>query len=254
MKKHRFNVAAIGFIILIVLVVVVLMSGSLRRTSHVALPDITQQSAANVGSSQYGEDAVNKIEVTPETVQAVIATLARPNSYMQLLVVEWLWGDTSALSQVSTYVSEDLTRVDLLRTDGKVRHIVTDGKHTAVWYDEEETAFVGNTGDISVDQEQTIPTYEDILQLDPKQIAKADYRMFSGENCIFVETVPDDLGIIQRYWVSVSAGLLVGAERLENGSAFYRVASQQLTTENAPAESLFKLPDGTDIRSYGSES
>ena len=254
MKEHRFNAAAIGFIILIVLVVVFLMSGSLRRTSHVALPDITQQSAANVGSSQYGEDAVNKIEVTPETVQAVIATLARPDSYMQLFVVEWLWGDTSALSQVTTYVNEGLTRVDLLRTDGKVRHIVTDGKHTAVWYDDEETAFIGKSGDVSADQEQTIPTYEDVLRLDSKQIAKADYRIFSGESCIFVETAPDDLGIVQRYWVSVSAGLLVGAERLENGSAFYRVASQQLTTENTPQDQLFALPDGSDIRSYSTES
>ena len=144
--------------------------------------------------------------------------------------------------------------MDLLRPDGKVRHIITDGKHTAVWYDDEKTAYVANTGDVSADQEQTIPTYEDILRLDSKKIAKADYRMFSEESCIFVETAPDDLDIVQRYWVSVSTGLLVGAERLEKGGAFYRVASQHLTTENIPVEELFKLPDGSDIRSYNSDS
>ena len=88
MGKRRFNAVAIGFIVLIVLVVGFLMSGSLRRTSHVTLPDITQQSTASPDSSQYEEDAVNKIEITPKTVQSAIATLARPNSYIQILVVD----------------------------------------------------------------------------------------------------------------------------------------------------------------------
>ena len=250
MRKHRFNAAAMGFIILIVLVVVFLMSGSLRRTSSVTLPDITKEASASIGSSQYGEDAVNKIEITRETVQAAIATLARPDSYIRILIVEWLWEKTSALSQVTVYVSEGTSRIDTLRADGRTRHVVTDGKHTAIWYDDEDAFYIGSAGDVSADQEQTIPTYEEVLQLDPVQIAKADYRIFSGENCIFVETIPDEFGIVQRYWISVSTGLLVGAERLENGIAFYRVASQQMTTENTLMDQLFELPDGSGIHSY----
>ena len=248
MGKHRFNVAAVGFIILIVLVVVFLMSGSLRRTSHVTLPDITQQSAASPDSSQYGEDAVNKIEITSETVQSAIATLARPDSYIQILVVEWLWENTSVLSKFSVFVYDDLTRIDSVRTDDRTRHVVTDGVRTAVWYDDDASYYIGNAGDVSADQEQSIPTYEDILQMDRLQIAKADYRIFSEESCIFVETVPDEYGIVQRYWVSVSSGLLVGAERMENGVTFYRVALQQASTENVLSEQLFLLPDGTSIR------
>ena len=248
MGKHRFNAAAMGFIILIVLVVGFLMSGSLRRTSHVTLPDITHQSTTSPDSSQYGEDAVNKIEIIPSTVQSAIATLERPNSYIQLLVVEWLWEDTNALSKITVFVQENLTRVDSVRPDGRTRHVVTDGIRTAVWYDDESTYYLGKAGDVSADQEQSAPTYEDILLLDPTQIAKADYRVFSEENCIFVETVPDEYGIVQRYWVSVSSGLLVGAECIENGVTFYRMASQQITTENALTGQAFLLPDGTDLK------
>lgn len=247
MRKHRFNAAAVGFIILIVLVVGFLMSGSLRRTSHVTLPDITQQSSSNVGSSQYGEEAVNKIEVNAETVQSAIATLSRPGAYSRVMIVEWIWEESSMLSKMTTYVSGDLTRVDSIRADGKIRHVVTDGIRTAVWYDDESTYYLGNAGDISADQEQSVPTYEDVLQMDPSHIAKADYRQFSSENCIFVETVPDEFGIVQRYWVSVASGLLVGAERLDHGTTFYRVASQQVITETFPTERIFVLPDGTSL-------
>jgi len=248
MGKRRFNAVAIGFIVLIVLVVGFLMSGSLRRTSHITLPDITQQSTASPDSSQYEEDAVNKIEITPKTVQSAIATLARPNSYIQILVVEWLWENTSALSKMTAYVYDELTRIDSMKPDGRTRHVVTDSVRTAVWYDDEAAYYIGNAGDVSADQEQSVPTYEEILQMDPQQIAKSDYRVFSEENCIFVETIPDEYGIVQRYWVSVASGLLIGAERMENGVTFYRMASQQITRENTLTEQLFLLPDGSNLR------
>ena len=247
MGKRRFNVAAMGFILLIVLVVGFLMSGSLRRTSHVTLPDLTQQSVAAPGSSQYEDEAVNKIEIKPETVQSAIATLARPNAYIQLLVGEWLWESSSALSPITTYAYEGLFRIDSVKTDGRTRHVVTNGERTAVWYDDSDTYYIGNAGDVSADQEQSVPTYEEILQMDPQQIAKADYRTFSQENCIFVETVPDEYGVVQRYWVSVAHGLLMGAEYLDNGVTFYRVASQQIATENTLTEQLFVLPDGSTL-------
>ncbi len=77
--------------------------------------------------------------------------------------------------------------------------------------------FSGPAGDISPDAEQAIPTYEDVLALPPEHIAQADYRMVSDVRCIYVETAEDDWGYTQRYWVSVDTGLLVVAERLQDG-------------------------------------
>lgn len=250
MKKHRFNAAAMGFIILIVIVVGLLMSRSLRRTSYVTLPDPIPQSSESVGSSQYGEDIVNKIEVTPATVQAVISTLARPESYSRILVVEWAWEDVSSISRMTVQVSGDLTKIDSQRSDGRIRHVVTDGVRTAIWYNDEKSYYVGSAGDVSADQEQSIPTYEDILRLDPEQIAMADYRIFSDENCIFVELKPDEFGVVQRYWVSVASGLLIGAERMDGNVPFYRVAAQQVTTENSVGEEAFRLPDGSTLADH----
>lgn len=245
MGRRRFKALTMGFIALIVLVVILLMANSLRRTSHVSLPSLGGQSSEESGDPNYREDAVNTIDITPRTVQAAIATLERPEAYTRQLTAEWLWGDRSTIVQIDVLVNEDMTRVDMTSADGSVRHVVTDGRRSAVWYDSDEVFYLGSAADITADQEQSIPTYEDILKLDPRQIAAADYRSFSDEACIFVETAADDLGIVYRYWVSVSNGLLTGAERLEGNMPFYRMAAQQTSTDVLPEASEFFLPDGS---------
>ena len=93
-------------------------------------------------------------------------------------------------------------------------------------------------------EEQGIPTYEDILRLDKKRIAAADYRLLDTVDCIFVETAADDGGYIERYWVSVSDGLLCAAEKLQGEDVVYRMAGMSVDSGNV-AEDAFTLPDGT---------
>ena len=96
----------------------------------------------------------------------------------------------------------------------------------------------------TADEEQGIPTYEDILRLDKKRIAAADYRLLDTVDCIFVETAADDGGYIERYWVSVSNGLLCAAEKLQGEDVVYRMAGMSVDSGNV-AEDAFTLPDGT---------
>ena len=130
--------------------------------------------------------------------------------------------------------------------DGQVRHAITNGESTYIWYNSEADVFSGPAGTISSDMEQAIPTYEDVLALPPERITQADYRMVSDVRCIYVETAEDDWGYIQRYWVSVDTGLLVVAERLQNGETVYRMAALAVD-QTAPDEKLFTLPDGTEL-------
>ena len=92
-------------------------------------------------------------------------------------------------------------------------------------------------------------TYEDILALPPERIAAADYRALEGVNCIYVETEPDDAGYVERYWVSVSSGLLAAAERECDGAVVYRMAALTVSYDGVDAED-FTLPNGT-VRGQG---
>ena len=99
-------------------------------------------------------------------------------------------------------------------------------------------------GAVSADNEQCIPTYEDILDLPVEAISTADYRVLSDIRCIYVEAAEEDSQLC--YWVSVDTGLLVAAEKLLDGQRVYRM--EALTVDQTePAATEFTLPDGTNF-------
>lgn len=248
MGKRKFNVITVGFAVLVLLIVVLLVANSLRRSSHIVLPDASDNPVSSADNTQQAGDAAVKIEITPQTVQTAIKTLSRPENYVRYLTVESLWSGGSGSIQITATVSGAWTRSDVSQPNGRIRHSITDGKDTYVWYDSSKTYYSGNAGDISADNEQHIPTYEDLLKLDSNRIAIADYRTFSDDDCIYAETVQDADGYVWKYWVSVSSGLLIGAEKLENGEIIYRMAAQPVS-ETVPGSADFTLPDGTCLHS-----
>ena len=58
------------------------------------------------------------------------------------------------------------------------------------------------------------------------------------------ETEPDEAGYVERYWVSVSSGLLAAAERECDGAVVYRMAALTVSYDGVDAED-FTLPNGT---------
>ena len=70
-----------AFIILVVLVIVLMFSNSLRRTARITLPLVGQRSRGSGGADIAGGDSLTVVAVTPETVQTAIATLERPEQY-----------------------------------------------------------------------------------------------------------------------------------------------------------------------------
>ena len=232
-----------SIVILVVLVVLLMLMSNLRRSSRVVLPD-TSTSAGDSAEQTSGGSAIQVVEVTPETVQAAIATLHRPEAYSRSVTVEYLWNGGSSTSEITVSASGGWSRTDRTLPDGQTRHAITNGETTYIWYNSETDVFTGPAGEISPDAEQTIPTYEDVLALAPEQIAQADYRMVSDVRCIYVETAEDREGCSLRYWVSVSDGLLAGAELLEDGVTVWQMTAQSVA-EPQPGPEDFTLPDGT---------
>ena len=244
MEKQKVSRVAVGFIVLVVLVIVLMFSNSLRRSSRITLPPADSAAGETGQSPSAGGEGLGVIAVTPETVQAAIATLDRPEQYSRIIRVEQFWEGGSGSFETTVTVSGRWTRTDRVLTEGHTRHTITDRETTYIWYGAEQEVFIAPAGDISPDDEQAIPTYEDILALPPETIAAADYRAASGVNCIYVETAEDNLGYAQRYWVGVETGLLVASERLLNGETIYRMASLTADLSVPPAD-RFLLPDGT---------
>jgi len=243
-EKWKPNWITWTFAALAVLVVVIMLVNTLRRPEELVLPDSTPPPDQTDGVSGANSN-LTVVEVEPETVQAAIATLARPENYRRTVTVEQFWSGGSGSYEIAVAVRGPWTRADRTMPDGRVRHSITGPDTVHIWYNNEAEVYSASAGGISADSEQTIPTYEDILLLDPAGITAADYRSISGVSCIYTEAETEAYTL--RYWVSVESGLLVAAEKLSGGEILYRMAS--LTVDQTePADSEFTLPDGTVLQ------
>ncbi len=232
----------VAFAALLVLVLAFLARLSLHRSPEVVLPEPAGSGSGGGVVTDAGQETVRRIEVTPETVQRVIERLARPETYSRAFTVERFWTDGSGTSAVSVWVADGWTRVDVSEEGAETRHVITGDGRSWIWYGAEDRVFTG-AAVLSADEEQSIPTYEDILTLPVEVITAADYRVYEGVNCIYVETAENAFGYVERFWVSVESGLLVASERVSGENVAYRMTGLTVETDADMADA-FRLPDG----------
>lgn len=249
------------FAVLIATIIVVAVFSSfavnlLRQDDyHVQLPDLSEEMdpGQTGGDEEYGGLFI-RVEVTPETVQSVIATLARPQSYYREINIElWAGEETAALTTAQVWVDGGWTRSDVTAPSGMVQHNLVGEGQRWLWYDGADTVISVPADQAVSDLVQRVPTYEDVLALPQKTITDAGYEKYEKADCIFVEVEQEELGSRERYWIAVSDGLLVAAERVKDDQLLYRMTV--LSTESpAPLNSSFALPDGTVFHTVGESS
>lgn len=254
MEKKDMTLLGVG--IAVVLALAVLASFALRifasDTPELVLPP---ESTADVGDGPQGdpfEGNVLRVDVTTDTVQEVIATLARPVSYSREVRLESFWPDdsresgwASAVTQSQVWVEQGCTRVDLLTQSGRTIHRLVTTDALYLWYDNERGYVTLPADERSADLEQHIPTYEDVLALSQDAITAAGYERVEDVDCVFVEVDANAMGYREKFWVSVDNGLLVAAETWSGEHLVYRMSGLRVTV---PGEGgSFFLPDGSSV-------
>lgn len=249
------NRTVLVVLIAIVIAVAVFSSFGLNlfgTTPEVHFPDAAPSGTSdpNQGSETAEPEHIVRVEVTPETVQAVIETLSRPESYYREVTVATYRADGTEDALTSrVWVSGGWTRTETTLPGGETQVTLVGDGTVYRWYSGDREALSWPADDRSDDIEgQRILTYEDVLALAQENITAAGYEDRNGQSCVYVEASGGELGYVERYWVSVSTGLLVEAEMLEGERVFYRMTAGAL--DQAPGlEGRFALPDGTVL--YG---
>lgn len=246
-EKNRTKFAVLIALILVAAVVYSFTVNVFGETPPVNLAD--RNDSVNTGneSPPFPGDSAVLVEISPQTVQSVIATLTRYRSYSRTVQVEY--GSNGTLTgslTVSTAVDNGWTRVDLTTPSGK-EHTIIGETVCCRWYDDQTDYAVLTVEEGMDDLAQRIPTYETVLELEQTSITAAGYESRGGVTCIYVETEDTELGYRERYWVSVESGLLVSAETLKNGEAVYRMTAYEVESPLVDAGDLFTLPDGTQL-------
>ncbi|MBQ8801745.1 MAG: hypothetical protein IJZ52_05630 [Clostridium sp.] len=215
-------------------------------TPEVALPSVDlSQSGDGPGNQHDPAGAEQTVSVTPQTVQSVIATLARTDSYYRELTIEQFWPGGSSTSTVQTWVDQQLCHSYQRLPNGAGRHDFIAGDTLYYWYDGSSLFESAPADEYSADLAQRLPTYETVLELDSAAITDAGYELKNALPCIYVEAAGEDDSSLSRYWVSVDSGLLVCAELSREGEVFYRVTAADTMQSPCPVSAPFQLPDGT---------
>lgn len=218
-------------------------------TARVILPELHGDDSAHPDPSASA-DPVQQLEVTPETVQAVIASLRRTQSYYRQLTVQTFWEGGSSTTAVQTWADGDCTYARSTLPSGQVRHTLSQGDTVYYWYSGSSAWFTAPAGSLSPDLAQRLPTYEDVLALDPADISDAGFQSYGDHPCIYAETTVDDLGYLERYWISTDTGLLVASETLKDGQTVYSLSGVAPIQTPCPTDVVFSLPDGRVLHSF----
>lgn len=253
MEDRKRTVIAVVIVCVVVLAVAYSFCLSLfTPTAEIILADPDATDSQGTGGNETGAQSGILVEVTPQTVQSVVAYMERYESYSRTVTVEYREGGTS-LGTVTAQVWADdgWVRADTTLASGMVEHSIVGDGQLWLWYDEGEAVYTGPAADMTADLMQRLPTYEDVLLLSQDEITDAGYVERDGQLCIYVEAKFSALGYLERYWISETSGLLMAAETEKDGSVVYAMSSYEVVSPAEEEYRTFQLPDGTVLHSHG---
>ena len=243
-QKNRL-VFAVAVILLIFAALFVSFGRIIFRmdTPSVSLPSVNvSQPGDSSGTGEGPSPSGQTVSVTTRTVQSVIATLHRADSYYREISVEQFWASGGTATAVQIWSDGGWNHSFRELPNGAGRHDLVGDGTAYYWYNGSSRYLSTPADDRSDDLTQRLPTYETVLELSPDTITAAGYELKNDIPCIYVESTDTDT--VLRYWVGVDSGLLVSAEMLRADEVIYRMTSSSIQSP-CPAGAIFRLPDGT---------
>ena len=240
--------AALAAVIIVVVLAAVLYSfcfNLLSPTPELVLADPDAAQSESPGAEQSAQAGGVAVEVTPQTVQDLVEYLERYESYRQTVTAEYFFqGEPAGTATGQVWADGGWQRTDLTLSSGAVEHAIVGEGTLWLWQDQSQGVYSGPAEERTADLSQRLPTYEDVLLLDQRDITAAGYEEREGQPCVYVEAVTE-LGYRERYWISVDSGLLAAAETEKDGQVVYAMTSRDVVSPLDELQGIFTLPDGT---------
>ena len=185
----------------------------------------------------------SQLVITPDNVVSVIAALRRPTQYYYETESELFYSGGSSKYLRRKWERAGWQRVDLLSGTTTTAHTIYGAGKVFLWRPNDRNFYMTNAGDFTADNSQMMMVYEDILTLKPDEILAANFTVYQGHGCIYVEAKSKAFPYTQKFWVSTETGLLIAGQAQKGGTKIYSVKALSVNT-NALDDSVFKLPNG----------
>lgn len=214
-------------------------------TPELVLADPDAAQSESPGGEQPDQAGGVPVEVTPQTVQALVAYLKRYESYRRTVTAEYFYhGQPAGTVTGQVWADSGWLRTSITLSSGGVEHAIVGNGTLWLWQEQGQAVYSGPAGERSADLSQRLPTYEDVLLLKLEDITAAGYEEREDQPCVYVEA-GTELGYTERYWISVDSGLLVAAETEKDGEVVYAVTARDVVSPLDETQGIFVLPDGT---------
>lgn len=237
-------VASIGALLLVgaLFLSLFLSTAAYRTENDVVLPSETTKAPE---SDVLGDNLsiLGEVEITPDNIQAVIASLSRAETYTATVTSRLYYADTSGTTTCRQSAKNGAYRTDYLDEGGNVIYteLLWDGV-SYTWRRGAETYSQGNQGAFTTDQSAMLPTYETVCELPREQITGGALVQEGDELLLTVDTAQgDQVGV---YKISARTGLLCAASFSENGK-MTRAVEVTVSAEQ-PDDALFVLPGAAE--------
>jgi hypothetical protein len=250
MKKNlTLQISSVVAVVLVVLLIGGLLLADMLDVaggSNIVLPTgPAVTTAADLrGEVWENQTKLTGVEVTPDNVAAVIATLDRPVSYTLTAVVEHSDGTRSVQTRVTHAVYEGMTSTTSVQ-NGETRRTLRAEDKVYLWGTQQDLTVL-REGSFGEDAAAGLPTYEIVQAAD--EIAQAGYGTYEGYDCIWFAVPDRELDGSSVYYVDIDSGLLIASETLCGETVIYRMHTETIMVE-PPDASLFILPDGRSLMS-----
>lgn len=249
MDKKRITIITVaGALILALAVFISLYFSSARRsTPEVLLPENVEVTGGDsVEDEESQQTGGEKVAVTRLNVQSVLSQMSRPDNYYMAVTTETFFNSGSYIAEGELWVSGHLSRVRVTQPDGDIKNVIFTQNDVFVWYDSTNDVVTFSAGEVTVDDELFLYTYEDILDKSMAEITDAGYGESDEISCIYAKLVNNDMETC--VWVSVTDALPVRIETTEGGIRSQITVRTDVVLSDPGAEP-FTLPDGTVVQS-----
>jgi len=248
--KRILGITLVGVLFIVAVIGIMLLNLFLKRESDaIMLPEVK---SATEAPGEIEQDALDRVEVTTETIQAVVSSLSRPLAYRRDVVIKSFWEDGQAEYAISVSVQNGLTSLRITLPASIEKRIIVTQDKLYIWYKDDMTPYIGDLrslgdGHRTADEWQMLITYEDVIALNKNDIIDAGYTKYGDEYCIYASYLSPLLKYTRNFYVSLDLGLIIGAEEFdETGKLVYSMSTGECAIGGVDPEA-FVLPDGTDL-------
>lgn len=244
-KRSTTALIAAMFVVAVGIFISFFLSSNQNDSYTITLPG--QGSAEIDTSHDIGEsnrDQVSTISINAGNIQAVVASLQRPETYHCQISTIYYYQDTQTTIKSELWKVGDQIRISQFNAEGQpVQQTLLTNDWVYLW-DEGSTYRRYARQENDMDLYSRAPSYEDLVKMDLAQILTSELREQDGALCLYAETRDALTGESEQWYILVENGLLLQASGSVDGISTYTSYMTALQLKS-PAEDLFVLPDGT---------